>query len=56
MSVTSLSRLKDVGEKGWRYLLGALERPSEIPHLLKLVAQGVHIGEFRNWGCDGSER
>lgn len=46
----SLSRLKDVGEKAWHYILGALERPLEIPLLLKLVTQGVHIGEYRKLG------
>src|SRR5690348_18407521 len=45
--MTDPARLKDVGEKGWRYFLGTLERPLEIPLLLKLVAQGVHVGEYR---------
>lgn len=47
--MTSLSRLKDVGEKGWRYMLGALEHPLEIPLLVKLAMQGVHVGEFRKF-------
>jgi FkbM family methyltransferase len=45
--VVSPSRVKDIGRKGWRYILEALEHPAEIPHLLKCAARGVHIGEFQ---------
>ena len=40
------ARLQDLGRKAWNYGLAAVERPQQLPHLLRSVLKGAHLGEF----------
>lgn len=39
-------RFYDLGRKAWKYGLAAVERPQQLPQLLRSVLKGVHVGEF----------
>jgi FkbM family methyltransferase len=40
------SRFRDLARKAWNYGLTAVERPGQLPCLLRSAIKGVHVGEF----------